>query len=259
MTMRRAERPILLSRHLAAALVLASFAGTAGGTAASVGSSDDDVLPPPAGLEELSPGLLSNVQAGVPDSWFPLDLDPAIVDDPDLAGDIDPFRGLLMCPAGVVRDDVAPWIARRFSSLDAPLDNGLQSLEIAMELETADEFAADVARLAECTVGDQATLVLAPGSVMVPDGDVARVVDATFVLVRSEATDDVPFPTVHQAVWAHDGGFSVMIVFGGGSAETGEADANADDGADAGGTEGGWIEGVAALAGVTLATLQHAA
>ena len=124
----------------------------------------DSVLSSPPGLIELSPGLFSSSEIGVPDAWAPTDLDPTLLTDPDFAGDVDPFRGAVTCPDGVVRDTEAPWIARRFSTVDFPLASGLFSIEMILELESAAEFEADVTQLPDCTPSEQTTIIAASGT-----------------------------------------------------------------------------------------------
>jgi len=224
------ERPTLqppsttLPARGSAATLLAT-ASTSGGSTRPTGSStpaaestllpvEATVPPPAAGVEELSPGLLSALEMGVPDTWAALDFEPALVDDPALAGDIDPFRDLVTCSEGTLRDDTAPWIARRFSATDAPMDNGLLSVELILESESAGDHAGDLGRLARCTAVEAATLKSSTAMLEVPTVP-ARTVEATRWQVTTEGTDDTPFAYAFQAVWAHDGDATVGVILGG--------------------------------------------
>ncbi len=171
----------------------------------------DSVLSSPPGLIELSPGLFSSSEIGVPDAWAPTDLDPTLLTDPDFAGDVDPFRGAVTCPDGVVRDTEAPWIARRFSTVDFPLASGLFSIEMILELESAAEFEADVTQLPDCTPSEQTTIIAASGTLPAPsDRTPYRLIDAT-----SDATTQVPYESAATALWSHEGDFSVTVIFSG--------------------------------------------
>lgn len=183
-------------------------------TGSSLLPPDATVPPPAAGVAELSPGLLSALEMGVPDTWAALDFEPSLLDDPDLVGDIDPFRDLVTCPAGAPRDDEAPWIARRLRAVDAPMDNGLLSIELILEAESAADHAADLERLGQCTAVEAATITSSTATLEVPSVP-ARTVDGTRWQVTTEPTDDTPFPYTFQAVWAHDGDVTIAVILGG--------------------------------------------
>lgn len=176
-------------------------------------------LPPPRGLDELAPGLLGATEMGVPDSWSALDLDPILLTLPDYSLEGDPLRGLATCPTDTIRDQIAPWIARRYSSLDEPLDNGLLSVETILELESDTEFAADVALLDQCEASETATLTRATGMVELPLTPTARHIDTTEMTITSAATDDVPYASRMTMVWVHYDTFSVTVVFSGTDAD----------------------------------------
>ena len=193
----------------------ATSPASAGGPPGDSSLPPDATVPPPAaGVEELSPGLLGALEMGVPDTWAALDFEPGLVTDPALAGDIDPFRALVTCPPGALRDDTAPWIARRFSAIDAPMDNGLLSVELLLESEPASEHIADLERLSRCTAVADATLTTSAASLEVPTVP-ARTVEGQRWRVTTEPTDDIPFPYTFQAVWAHDGDVTVAVILGG--------------------------------------------
>lgn len=178
-------------------------------------------LPPPVGLDELAPGLLDATDMGVPDSWSPFDLDPILLTLPDYAPEEDPLRGLVTCPAGTIRDDVAPWIARRYSSLDETLDNGLLSVETVLEQESDTDFAADLTRLDECIPSDAAMMTRTRGTVALPLETAPRDIDATELTITSTPTDDVPYASRMTIVLVHDDTFSVTVLFSG--LDTGES------------------------------------
>ena len=178
-------------------------------------------LPPPVGLEELAPGLLRASEMGVPDTWSAFDFDPILLTLPDYAPEEDPLRGLASCPAGTIRDDVAPWIARRYSSLDDALDNGLLSVETVLELESDIDFAADVTRLDECEASDAATLTQTTGTVELPLEAAPGDMETTELTITAAPTDDVPYASRMTIVWIHDDTFSVTVLFSG--LDTGES------------------------------------
>ena len=172
-------------------------------------------LPPPDAVEELSPGLLGAPAVGVPDDWAALDFDPAVVDDPALSGDIDPFRGLLVCPEGVLRDDGAPWLARRFSAVEAPMDNGLLTVELILELEADGDHEADVRRLQECAVGPGVTVRWFDGRFDDPETPAVTGLPYAGLRLQAEPTDATPFPIAYEAIWAHAGEHTVVAILGG--------------------------------------------
>ena len=102
-------------------------------------------LPPPAALDELSPGLFGATEVGVPADWAILDLDPLVAEDLLGAPDADPFAGLLSCASGTLRDEEGAWLSRRFSAPGVPLGERLLTVELLLEIEDDDEFASNVA------------------------------------------------------------------------------------------------------------------
>lgn len=175
----------------------------------------ESTLAPPSGIDELSAGLFGASELGVPDTWAVLDLDPLVPDDVRLADDADPFLGLLDCAEGVTREGTdRSWISRRFTAPEAPLDNGLLSVELIVEIEAAEAFAADRAALAQCRVGEQATLGFADAEL--PLGlDPPVNAPATIVSLSSEPTASVPYPSVISAAVANHGGYTATAVFAG--------------------------------------------
>ena len=184
-------------------------------TVETVPFTPENTLVSPAGLEQLSAGLLGASELGVPESWAILDIDPLVPDEVRLADDADPFLGLLECADGVTREGTdRAWIARRFTAPESPLDNGLLSVELTIEIESTEEFAADRAALAACVVGEQATVAFTDEDLplaLVP----AVNAPATAVLLSSEPTESVPYPSVLSAVFANHSGFTATVVFAG--------------------------------------------
>lgn len=173
----------------------------------------ESVLPPPDGLDQLSPGLLSTAQIGVPDTWAVLDFDPLILDEPEIAGDVDAFRGLVTCPEGAVRDPDHPWIARKASAVDEPLGNGLLTIEVILKLENTDSATA-LGWLASCAPATGSTLSPTKPTVE-PIGVPKRVLPAAGFQVASTGTDEVPFAYAIETLWVHDQDFTVGVVLGG--------------------------------------------
>jgi hypothetical protein len=173
-----------------------STAGTASSsTVVTIPFVPESALAAPPHIDELSAGLFGAAELGVPDTWAARDLDPLIPEDVRLAEDADPFVGLLDCAEGVTREGVdRAWIARRFTAPEEPLDNGLLSVELILEIESAEEFSADRAALAQCQAGEQATVALT-------DTDLPLAIDspvsapATNVAVSSEPVEAVPYPS----------------------------------------------------------------
>jgi hypothetical protein len=173
-------------------------------------------LAPPDALDELVPGLLASDRVGVPDDWFILDLDPALVDDPAFAGDLDPFRGLVDCPSGAVRSTDAPWLARRFSVADTFLDNGVLSIEVIVHLDDAAGHAGRLARLQDCTATSDGTDLFWSDSTVVDEETPDAVGVPTDVLrIDGEPDEQTPFPYTVVATWLERSGFSVTAVVGG--------------------------------------------
>lgn len=173
-------------------------------------------LAPPEALDELVPGLLSSGQVGVPDNWFILDLDPALVDDPAFASDLDPFRGLVECPQGTVRSLDSPWLARRFSVADTFLDNGVLSIEVIVHLDDAARHAERLARLQDCTATSDGTELVWSEAVVV-DEELPDALGVPTELLRIDGVPDeqTPFPYTLVATWVERSGFSVTAIVGG--------------------------------------------
>jgi hypothetical protein len=173
-------------------------------------------LAPPDALDELVPGLLASDLVGVPQDWFILDLDPALVDDPAFAGDLDPFRGLVDCPSGAVRSLDAPWLARRFGVADTFLDNGVLSIEVIVHLDDASGHAERLSRLQDCVPNTDGTELVWSDSTVVDEEIPAAVGLPTDVLrIDAEPDEQTPFPYALVATWIERDGFSVTAIVGG--------------------------------------------
>lgn len=171
-------------------------------------------LAPPEGLDALAGGLFSAPQVGAPDSWAVLDLDPLVPADLREAPDADPMQGLLTCAPGTIREgDDTAWLSRRFTAPEAPLDDGLLSVELILEIEDDGQFAADVAALAQCTVGEQAIVSTTPTRLELPES--AGEAEAVNLSLLSEPTADVPFPSSYAMVTAHREDRTATVIFGG--------------------------------------------
>jgi hypothetical protein len=191
-------------------------------TAATTGSSLDPgveagtTLPPPQALDELVPGLLASDRVGVPPDWFILDLDPALVDDPTFAADLDPFRGLLDCPAGAVRSLDAPWLARRFSVAETFLDNGVLSIEVIVHVDDAQGHAERLALLQDCApTGDGTELVWSDSTVADEETPGAVGVPTDVLRIDGAPDEQTPFAYTSVATWLERSGFSVTAIVGG--------------------------------------------
>jgi hypothetical protein len=192
----------------------AAAAATAS-TVATIPFQPESTLAAPTGIEELSAGLFGAGDVGVPDTWAVRDLDPLVPEAVRSAEDADPFLGLLDCADGVTHEGAdRSWIARRFTAPETPLDNGLLSVEFILEIESAEDFAADRAALAQCQVGSQATVDVVDADLPLP---LEHAVDAsaTEVALYSEPVEAVPYPSTFSAVVANHGGFTATAVFGG--------------------------------------------
>ena len=207
--------PTTSSASATAAAPPATTADAPGSTPAPSTTVVATTLPPPVAVDELSPGLLGAPAVGVPDDWAAVDLDPAVLDDPALSGDIDPFRGLLDCPEGVLRDEGAPWLARRFSAVDAPMDNGLLTVELILELEADADHEADVRRLNECAGGPGVTVSRFDGRFDDPETPAVMGLPYAGLRLQAEPTDATPFPIAYEAIFAHAGEHTVTVVLGG--------------------------------------------
>lgn len=173
-------------------------------------------LPAPVALDELIPGLPSSDSAGVPRDWAILDLDPALVDDPDYAGDLDPFRGLIVCPVGAVRSTTDPWLARRFTMGETLLDNGVLSTELIVELTDAGGHDASMELMQSCTAADEGTtLEWSTSEVSDPATPDAIGVSLTELRIDGAPTQQTPFPYSIVATWLQRGDFEVAAVIGG--------------------------------------------
>jgi hypothetical protein len=174
-------------------------------------------LPPaPLALDELIAGLPSSDAVGVPLDWAILDLDPALVDDPDYDGDIDPFRGLIDCPPDAVRSATHPWLARRFTMGETLLDNGVLSTELIVEINDESGHDASMKLMQSCTATDEGT-TLAWRTTEVSDSETPEAIGVSLTELRidSAPTEQTPFPYTIVATWLHRGDFEVAAVIGG--------------------------------------------
>jgi len=196
-------------------------AGTSSTTSASslpppIDTISDVTRPPPARLDELEVALLGADEVGVPATWAIRDLDPLVL-DPVLAAEADPFQGLIDCPEGALRRTDA-WLQRTFQAPEQPLDNGLLSIDLIIEVEDDASAAAGRAALAACTaVGPDTSVDAFDVEVTVPGDDSSSAVqiDATEVIVAAGPSADVPYPSVAVAVTARRNGRSVTVVAAG--------------------------------------------
>lgn len=173
-------------------------------------------LAPPVALDELVPGLLSSGRVGVPNDWFILDLDPALVADPAFAGELDPFRGLVDCPSGAVRSLDAPWLARRFSVGETFLDNGVLSIEVIVHLDDAEGHAERLDLLQQCTPsGDGTDLVWSTATVVDEEIPDAVGIETDVLRIDGAPDEQTPFPYTLVATWLERSGFSVTAIVGG--------------------------------------------
>jgi hypothetical protein len=176
--------------------------------------------PPP----ELRGALVSAADLGLPIEWVIRDLDPSVPIDDVVAPDIDPFLGLLECPEGAIREGAdGQWIARRFSAPQLPLENGLLSVEVIVEIESAADAAADREALDECEPPEFGeltveTVELEPPSTSPAGPDTsapAEPIPATALELLSTPTADVPYPSAFDLITAYVDGHTVTVILGG--------------------------------------------
>lgn len=174
--------------------------------------------PAAASAPPAPPGLAALLTAdalGVPPEWTIRDADAATVaagTDAELA-DLDPFLGLLDCPAGpLVEQRDGDWLSRRYAAPELPLDNGILSAEITIETESASDAEADAGELAECTTTEQNRLTVESDEI----GHVAgEPVEALVLELVAAPSADVPYPAAFNAAIAHVGDYTVTVVLGG--------------------------------------------
>ena len=192
-------------------MLAATVVTWASATSAAPGTTEGTVAggPPPAAMVAA---LLTAEQLGVPTDWVVRDADQSLLaDDSVPADDLDPFQGLLTCPddvSGAVPDGV--WIARRYSAPEVPLENGLLSVDIIVQEESS--ASTDRPALDECTVGDQDHLSVGATTL---DVDAGPDIDAVTLELFGSPSANVAYPSVHDAVVASGGGYTVTVVLGG--------------------------------------------
>ena len=178
-------------------------------------------LPP-----ELAVVLVSADDLGLPIDWTVRDLDPHTPLDEAAQADTDPFLGLLDCPSGGLREDVdVEWISRRFASPDLPLENGLLTVEVIVELESPAAADADREALDDCEAGEFAqvestTIELGPPS-SPPSSEVPATepagdpISAVALELLSSPTAEVAYPSAFNAVSVHADGRTITVILGG--------------------------------------------
>jgi hypothetical protein len=229
-----------VSSVLAVAILVATPASGSVPPSSSVpaSSATATIAPPtsiPEELEQLAGGLLNTAILGVPEEWAIRDIDQSIADDVAQFADTDPFLGLLQCPAGTIREGSDRlWLARRYTAPELPLENGMLSIEIIVEVESATEWQDDREALDDCTVGEYASL--ATDSTTVPYPRPANVtastglsetteaavgsvdgqpLDAATVELLSLPTAAVAYPSAFNATSVNAGDRTVTVVVGG--------------------------------------------
>ena len=176
-------------------------------------------------LDELRGILLSPEVLDVPPDWLITDIDPSL--DPEQLAELDPFLGLVACPLGVLREGPdRRWLGRRFMAPELPLENGLLSIEIVVEIESDDQWAEDRAALDECQSGEQTLLTVSDAelpvdastqsTVTIPsESTIPAVVPMTTIELLASPTSTVPYPSAFDAVLAHVDNRTLFVVLGG--------------------------------------------
>jgi hypothetical protein len=175
------------------------------------------------GLERLAAGLLRADVLGVPADWAVRDLDFTVADDAEEFAETDPFFGLLECPDRTIREGSdRVWLARRYTAPEVPLENGLLSIEIIVEVESPEQWEDDRRALGDCTTAEQAAVAVsstqlaapvstAPSTAGEEDGGLAA---ATLELLASP-TADVPYPSAFNATTVNVDSHTVTVIMGG--------------------------------------------
>lgn len=166
-------------------------------------------------IEGLVGGLLDADVLGVPGDWAIRDADASVVADGDQAAlaDLDPFLGLLACPEGTIREGSdRVWVSRRYSAPEVPLENGLLSVEIFVEVESASDAQVDRDALADCSVSEYARLSLGETELASAEQDP---LDGVTVELLASASETVPYPSAFDAVIVNADGCTVTVVLGG--------------------------------------------
>lgn len=189
-------------------------------------------------VDSLAAGLLDAAVLGVPPDWAVRDIESGAVADPGLAADTDPFLGLLQCPDGTIREGIdRVWVERKYTAPEVPLENGLLSIEIIVEVESTAQWEHDRDALDDCTTFEQSEVEVARTSLVVPgwgapasstapgDGDE---LEAASLQLLASPTADVPYPSAFNATITNVDGRTVTVVLGG--IDTGQSwQAVADD------------------------------
>jgi hypothetical protein len=160
--------------------------------------------------DALAAALLDREELELPPDWVTRELDPRVALDPALTADFDPFLGLVECADGVLREGPdAVWTERSIVGPGDPQDDGLLSVRMTIERESAADHAADLEQLGACAPTNPQVLVeAAPTSIDVG----GRSVEGQHVLVSAAPTADVAFPSAFAYTVTHTDGLSVSVL-----------------------------------------------
>jgi hypothetical protein len=209
---------------------VASVAG--GGVATTPPGSEPHASPPSSVAGSTTAGDVADLDAvligadvlDVPADWLITDIDPTLT--AEQLAEFDPFLGLLSCPEGTLREGAdRQWLGRRFSAPELPLENGLLSVELIVEVESDEQWAEDRAALDDCETGEQAVVTVTDTeSVSDPQVDptgtapntaAATTLPMTRVELLSSATSAVPYPSAIDAGLVHVDDRTVIVILGG--------------------------------------------
>jgi hypothetical protein len=208
-----------------AIIAVASAAGGGG-----IGTSEPDASPRPSGVDSTVADDLADLDAvligadllDVPADWLITDVDPSL--SGEQLAEFDPFLGLLSCPEGTLREAAdRQWLGRRFSAPELPLENGLLSIDLVVEVESDDQWGEDRAALDECETGEQVAVTVTDTDTE-PDGsqpdatpgtEAAITVPMTRVELLSSPTSTVPYPSAVDAAFVHFDDRTVVVILGG--------------------------------------------
>jgi hypothetical protein len=200
----------------AASVVGARIASTSGesgsskdATSAIAGPSLESVL--------IQPEILD-----VPADWTIRDLDPSLAADDELLAETDPYLQLLRCPPGTLREGPdRRWRARQFAAPELPLENGLLSVELIVEVESDEQWQDDRSALDDCDAGEQSGLSVTDMELAIDseagtsDAGESVSVPMTAIELLSSATSAVPYPSAFNAAVVHLDNRTVSVILGG--------------------------------------------
>jgi hypothetical protein len=202
---------------LAAASVVGARIASTSGESGSSGDSTSAIAGPSLESVLIQPEVLD-----VPTDWTIRDLDPSLAADDELLAEMDPYLQLLRCPAGALREGPdRQWRARQFAAPELPLENGLLSVELIIEVESDEQWQDDRSALDDCDAGEQSLLTVADMELAIegepepPDAGEAVTVPMTAIELLSSPSSAVPYPSAFNAAVVHLDDRTVSVILGG--------------------------------------------